>query len=62
MDSKTYKLATGGTVDVTILRGGDKKVADLHLRTKDGRSIATLYRSVREAEEMVEGLEEVPAP
>ncbi|WP_108934511.1 hypothetical protein [Streptomyces ardesiacus] len=62
MGRKTYKLESGGTVEVTILQGVDKKVADLHLRTRDGDSIATLYRSVREAEEMVADLEEVPAP
>ncbi|AUG87117.1 hypothetical protein PBI_NESBITT_44 [Streptomyces phage Nesbitt] len=61
MNGKTYKLATGGTVEVTILRGGEERVADIHIRAEDGRSVATVYRSVREAEEMVAGLEEVPA-
>ncbi|MFE0447370.1 hypothetical protein [Streptomyces fungicidicus] len=56
---KTYALPTGGTVEVTILRGGELEVADLHLRNREGRTVATLYRTVAQAQEMVAGLKDV---
>jgi hypothetical protein len=60
-NTKTYALALGGTVEVTILRGGEREVADLHFRNREGQTVATVYRPVAQAREMVAGLKDVTA-